>query len=106
MADRLARSVLLAPNAVTRAAAAATRDREQRWMLLQPREVRASYVRDVLNRDHPDLRQEMWMLRQPDAVRESYVRWVIEPRLRQSPSPTMSPRRSRRARSAPQGPAR
>jgi hypothetical protein len=85
MSDRLARSVLLAPNAVARAAAAATRDREQRWMLRQPRAVRASYVEDVLDRDHRALRTEMWMLRQPDAVRESYVRHVLRPRLRPEP---------------------
>ena len=103
MSDRLARSVLLAPNAVARAAAAATRNREQRWMLLQPREVRASYVQHVLNRDHQDLRQEIWMLRQPDVVRESYVRWVVEPRLREAPARPVSPGRPRRARSTPEG---
>jgi hypothetical protein len=85
MSDRLARSVLLAPNAVARAAAAATRDREQRWMLQQPRAVRASYVREVLDRDHVELRTEMWMLRQADAVRQSYVSNVLHPRLRPAP---------------------
>jgi hypothetical protein len=85
MSDRLARSVLLAPNAVARAAAAATRDRTQRWMLVQPRAVRASYVRNVLDRDHPDLRREMWMLRQSDDVREGYVRSVLQPQMRPEP---------------------
>lgn len=82
MPDLLARSVLLAPDAVARAAAAATRDREQRWMLNQPRRVRASFARAVLDHDHQALRAEMWMLRQDDDVRESYVRTVLEPRLR------------------------
>jgi len=112
MADLLARSVLLAPAAVARAAARRMPDDEQRWMLHQPRQVRASYVRQVLEPGDGDPlhqqvwmlrqprsvrqsfirevlsrlpeppRQEMWMLRQPDRVRESFIREVLEPRAR------------------------
>ena len=43
-----ARRVLLAPNLVSRAAARAAGAREEAWMLSQPRKVRESYVREVL----------------------------------------------------------
>ncbi len=42
------RSILLAPSAVARTAAYAANEPEQRWMLRQPRDVRRSYVREVL----------------------------------------------------------
>ena len=77
----LARRVLLAPNVVARAAARAAGEREQAWMLSQPREVRESYVREVVDRGEDPLHAEIWMLRQPNAVRESYVREVLEPAL-------------------------
>jgi hypothetical protein len=105
----LVRSVLLAPNAVVRAAASAVREPEARWMLVQPRPIRASYVREVIDRGEdarrqqawmlrqspevrasfiadvlmrlaPVPRQEVWMLRQPNEVRESFVRDVLEAR--------------------------
>jgi hypothetical protein len=84
MSDRpqptgLARRVLLAPNVVARAAARAAARREQAWMLSQPREVRESYVREVVDRGEDPLHAEIWMLRQPRSVRESYVREVLEP---------------------------
>jgi hypothetical protein len=77
----LARRVLLAPNVVARAAARAAAEREQAWMLCQPRSVRASYVRDVVDRGEDPVHAEIWMLRQPKAVRESYVHEVLEPAL-------------------------
>jgi hypothetical protein len=72
------RSVLLAPDAIARAAARIARAPEQRWMLCQPRAVRRSYVAQVLER--PDQRNaaEIWLLRQPSPVRASYVRDVLE----------------------------
>jgi hypothetical protein len=72
------RSLLLAPSPIARAAALMAREPEQRWMLCQPRDVRRSYVTDVL--DRPDVLNaaEIWMLRQPNAVRASYVRDVLE----------------------------
>ena len=51
-------------------------------MLRQSRQVRESYVREVV--DHPGDEQalaEIWMLRQSDAVRDSYIREVLEPQL-------------------------
>ena len=48
----------------------------ERWMLLQPRAVRASYVRDALGRGPKA--EEVWMLRQSDTVRESYVADVLD----------------------------
>jgi hypothetical protein len=79
--DRLARLVLRGPGFVRRAAAASAEEPEQRWMLTQSSEVRAGYVREVLDRGG-DLRlAEIWMLRQEAHVRESYIREVLEPRL-------------------------
>ena len=78
----LARRVLLAPNFVSRAAARAAGAREEAWMLTQPRAVRESYVREVVDRGNDPLHAEIWMLRQAQAVRESYVREVLEPQLR------------------------
>ena len=72
------RSLLLAPNPVARAVARMAREPEQRWMLCQPRDVRRSYVAEVV--DRPDLPNaaEIWLLGQPDAVRASYVGEVLE----------------------------
>ena len=77
-----ARRVLLAPNVVARAAARAAGEREEAWMLCQPRQVRESYVREVVDRGDDPVHAEIWMLRQPKAVRESYVREVLEPTLK------------------------
>jgi hypothetical protein len=71
------RQVLLAPDVVARAAAAAVRDRRGRWMLRQPRPVRRSYAQQVHGRHDEDERAMAWMLRQPGHVRESFVRHVI-----------------------------
>jgi hypothetical protein len=79
--NRFARRVLLAPDLVTRAAARATGARDEAWMLSQPRQVRQSYVREVLDRGDDPVRAEIWMLKQPDSVRRSYVREVLEPGL-------------------------
>jgi hypothetical protein len=79
---RFARSVLLAPNLVSRTAARAAGAREEAWMLSQPREVRQSYVEEVVDRGEDPLHAEIWMLKQPDAVRHSYVREVLEPGLK------------------------
>lgn len=69
--------VLLAPAPVRRAAARRAPGERERWMLRQNRNVRASYVREVLNRGGGSALEEAWMLRQPDEVRESYVREVL-----------------------------
>ena len=51
-------------------------------MLRQSKSVRASYVRNVIDKGgDADLLAQIWMLRQPDAVRASYLREVLEPRL-------------------------
>jgi hypothetical protein len=72
------RSILLAPAAVAKAAALGARTPEERWMLSQPREVRRSYVEQVLDRPDDPNAQERWMLLQSDAVRRSYVRDVLD----------------------------
>jgi hypothetical protein len=79
---RFARRMLLAPNLVSRTAARAAGAREETWMLSQPREVRESYVREVVDRGEDPLHAEIWMLLQSDAVRQSYVREVLEPAVR------------------------
>lgn len=75
----LERSVLFSPNPVARAAARMRRNPHERWILGQPRAVRASFVDEVLDGDSRgrDRRQQIWMLRQPNAVRESFVREVL-----------------------------
>jgi len=47
---RIQRSVLLAPAAIAKAAATQVKEPEEQWMLRQSKKVRASYVRDVLDR--------------------------------------------------------
>jgi hypothetical protein len=73
----LEHAVLLSPNRLARAAAGRTGLAEERWMLHQPRSVRASYARAVLRSPDPERAQAAWLLRQPDGVRESYVRDVL-----------------------------
>jgi hypothetical protein len=72
----LERTILLAPDAVARRAAAYAPDREQAWMLRQSREVRVSFYREAFGRG--ETAERAWMLRQPDHVRESYVSEVLE----------------------------
>jgi hypothetical protein len=72
----LERTILLAPDAIARRAAARAPDREQAWMLRQPRHVRVSYYRHAFERG--ELAERAWMLRQSDTVRESYVSEVLE----------------------------
>ena len=78
---RLARMVLRAPELVRRAAATQATAPEEQWILRQPRAVRESYVREVIDRGGDERLAEIWMLRQPQAVRESYVKEILEPRL-------------------------
>ena len=71
------RAILTAPTAVARAAARMAALPEQRWILMQPREVRQSFAAEVLGRDDEERRQQIWMLRQRRDVRESYIRQVL-----------------------------
>ena len=73
--------VLRGPGFIRRAAASQARDPVERWMLGQPRAVRDSYVREVIDRGGDERLAEIWMLRQPQEVRESYIREILEPRL-------------------------
>lgn len=70
------RAALLSPDPVARAAARVASDPAERWMLGQPRAVRASFVQEAWEGDDRD--QMIWMLRQGDDVRESYVREVVQ----------------------------
>jgi hypothetical protein len=79
---RLERRILLSPGLVSKAAGTRAPGPEERWMLGQSREVRESYVADVV--DPPgddDLLRQIWMLRQSREVRESFIREVLEPEL-------------------------
>lgn len=71
------KQVLLAPDVVARAAAPLAADREQRWMLRQPKAVRESFAHEVFGQPDEERLQEIWMLHQPREVRESYVRHVL-----------------------------
>jgi hypothetical protein len=74
--------VLLGPDVLSRAAASRAVLPEEQWMLRQSKAVRASYVREVLDKGGDvELRSQIWMLGQSERVRESYVRDVLEPRL-------------------------
>jgi hypothetical protein len=76
------RNALLAPDFIASAAANATSDRQAKWLLNQPKPVRESYVRVVLDgRGDRDLLSTAWLLGQPDAVRASYVREVVGPQV-------------------------
>jgi hypothetical protein len=72
-----ARTVLTAPAAVTRALAGAAPEPDQRWMLRLPRDVRRSFVADVLDRGGRRADQERWLLLHDDEVRHSYVEEVL-----------------------------
>ena len=71
------RRILTAPAALARAAAKVATLPEQRWILMQPRDVRRSYAEEVFGRPDEALRQQVWMLRQPKDVRESYIADVL-----------------------------
>ena len=70
----VAKRVLLGPAPVRKAAARQATDEKERWMLLQPVEVRRSFVREVLEKGGSE---EAWMLLQPDDVRKRYVAEVL-----------------------------
>lgn len=84
MASAAERQLLLAPDAVARAAAPLAPDPEAKWMLRQSRDVRRSFVDEVHGREDEELRQQVWMLRQPRDIRESFVWYVLE---KQDPPP-------------------
>jgi hypothetical protein len=82
--DRLERRILLSPGLVSKAAGTRAPGPEERWMLGQSREVRESYVADVVDRPgDDDLLRQIWMMRQPRQIRESFIREVLEPALEQ-----------------------
>lgn len=72
--DWIVKRVLLGPGPVRKAAARQAADEKERWMLLQPADVRRSYVREVLENG---MNEEAWMLHQPDHVRHSYTAEVL-----------------------------
>ncbi len=76
---RMDKAVLLGPNPLAKAAAMAAKLPEERWLLRQPRRVRASYVTEVLDAGDEPNAEEIWMLRQAKPVRESYIREVLRP---------------------------
>jgi hypothetical protein len=61
-----------------RRAAAARSTGQDRWLLMQPLEVRRSYCREVLDHGGGHAREQAWMLLQPAAVRKSYIKEVLE----------------------------
>lgn len=73
------KAMILAPDALARAAAGYAALPEEGWMLRQPRAVRGAYWREVIRHGDHQRDREIWMLRQPEAVRESYIAEVLEP---------------------------
>jgi hypothetical protein len=51
---------------------------EERWMLLQDDATRSTYIDDVLSAESSPDRRAIWLLSQPREVRESYVADVID----------------------------
>jgi hypothetical protein len=74
----LEREILLARDIVARTAAALATEPAQRWMLSLSREVRRSYVHEVLDAFDVEVAQQAWMLRQSDRLRESYIGVVLQ----------------------------
>lgn len=69
-----ARAVLGGPDFIAHRLAGSQSDPQQRWMLRRPRDVRRSFLRDVIEGGGD---QERWMLLQPDTVCSSYVEEVL-----------------------------
>jgi hypothetical protein len=79
---RLERRILLSPGLVSKAAGTRAPGAEERWMLGQSRELRESYVAEVVDRPGDDeVLRQIWMMRQPREVRESFIREVLKPAL-------------------------
>jgi hypothetical protein len=74
----LERAVLTGPDLIARAAARGVEAPEQRWLLRQPRDVRCSFVEQVIDRQDDPNAAERWMLLAPQAVRRSYVADVLD----------------------------
>jgi hypothetical protein len=72
------RRILTGPDVVARAAARAVEAAEQRWLLRQPRGVRRSFVREVLDGPRRAAAAERWILLQRPAVQRSYVEEVLD----------------------------
>ena len=77
MPSEVERQMLLAPDAVARAAAAFAPDEEARWMLKQPRALRRSFCEEVFGREDEEFLQQVWMLRQDRFLRESFASEVL-----------------------------
>lgn len=75
-----ARQVLLAPGTLARALAAADDDPERRWMLRLPRDVRRSFVAEVIDAGGDRRAQERWLLSQDDATCRSFADDVLAAR--------------------------
>ena len=77
--ESLERKILLGPAWVRRAAAGRAPGARERWMLTQTKEVRRSYVTEVIDAPgDPEVLGQIWMMRQSDSVRDSYVEEVLE----------------------------
>jgi hypothetical protein len=74
----VARAVLLAPDAVARAAASLDTDSQRRWLLRRPRDVRRSFAEEVIDAGGTKRLQERWLLLQDEETRESFVAEVID----------------------------
>jgi hypothetical protein len=74
----LERAVLTAPDVIARTAARRVELPEQRWLLRQPRDVRCSFVEQVIDRPGDPNAAERWMLLAPQVVRKSYVADVLD----------------------------
>lgn len=72
------RVVVLAPDAVARAAASRESDPQRRWLLRRPRAVRRSFVAEVVDPGGTRRLQERWLLLQDAVTRESFVADVID----------------------------
>jgi hypothetical protein len=84
VASSAERQILVAPDAVARAAAPLAPDAQSRWMLRQPRALRRAFAAEVFGREDEARLQQVWMLRQPRELRESFIEHVL---MKQDPLP-------------------
>jgi hypothetical protein len=77
VASAAEKQLLVAPDAVARAAAPMAQLPEQRWMLRQPRDIRRSFCEEVFGRPDEEQRQQIWMLHQSRELRESFIEHVL-----------------------------
>jgi hypothetical protein len=69
------RAVLTGPDFIARQVAGRQKDAQTRWLLRRPRDVRRSFLEEVID---AGASAERWMLLQDEETRRSYVAEVLD----------------------------